>query len=359
NSEPCISNLLSIFEPIKSDHERNSIKMEALDFAKAYINDPEEVAKLAAEIAEQYGDKGFSIEGVDRQISWRISLITAVESFLLSHLDETDSGLSIADVNSLAEETLAFFLADDQQKEHILDLFQLLSGNISAKITDPNRRKTYGRTLYGVLDAQAIEEWVQFNIASLLSIVDEKELLELLWPLFIRHIKSGVFTKFDKPEVLKEIVQGWISGLPFRELMGIIGQRDAKMIWGTQLREFKIDNIVDLFEMKLAYDGGLLIGAVSEFVGTLDQDETGDLIDRLQIFQKRLKYGLPTEISIALYELGFSDRVISQDLAATLKISNSNKKELIILLRGSIGEASHVIEKYPKYFHNVLSKIVN
>ena len=359
NSEPCISNLLSIFEPIKSDHERNSIKMEALDFAKAYINDPEEVAKLAAEIAEQYGDKGFSIEGVERQVSWRISLITAVESFLLSHLDETDSGLSIADVNSLAEETFAFFLADDQQKEHIRDLFQLLSGNISAKITDPNRRKTYGRTLYGVLDAQAIEEWVQSNIASLLSIVEEIELLELLWPLFIRHIKSGVFTKFDKPEVLKEIVQGWISGLPFRELMGIIGQRDAKMIWGTQLREFKIDNIVDLFEMKLAYDGGLLIGAVSEFVGTLDQDQTGELIDRLQIFQKRLKYGLPTEISIALYELGFSDRVISQDLAATLKISNSNKKELIILLRGSIGEASHVIEKYPKYFHNVLSKIVN
>lgn len=358
NSEPCISNLLSIFDPIKSDDEKYTITMEALDFAKAYIDDPDEIAKLAAGIAARHGDKKFSRDGVERQIAWRISLICAVESFLLSHWDESDDGLSDADVTRLAEGTLAFFLADDQKKEHIRELFQLLAGNISANITDPARRKIYGRTLYGIQDAQAIEGWVQTNTDSLLSIVDETDALDLAWPLLTRHINSGVFTKFDKPEVLKEIAHGWISGKPFSDLLKIIRKRKAKMIWGTRRREFKIDHVVDVCEGTLAYDGALVVGAVCEFIETLDQDGTGDLINRLQLFQKRLKYGLPTETTIALYELGFSDRVIAQDLAASLNLAATQKKDLVKALKKDQDGARAVMEKYPSYFQERMNELL-
>ena len=358
NSEPCISNLLSIFDPIRSDDEKYTITMEALDFAKAYIDDPDEVAKLAAGIAARHGDKKFSRDGVERQIAWRISLICAVESFLLSHWDESENGLSEADVTRLAEGTLAFFLADDQKKEHIRELFQLLAGNISANITDPARRKIYGRTLYGIQDAQAIEGWVQTNADSLLTIVDETDALDLAWPLLTRHINSGVFTKFDKPEVLKEIAHGWISGKPFSDLLKIIRKRKAKMIWGTRRREFKIDHVVDVCEGTLAYDGALVVGAVCEFIETLDQDGTGDLINRLQLFQKRLKYGLPTEITIALYELGFSDRVISQDLAASLNLAATQKKDLVKALKKDRVEARAIMEKYPSYFQERMNELL-
>jgi len=202
----------------------------------------------------------------------------------------------------------AFFLADELKKDHIRELFKLLAGNISANITDPARRKIYGRTLYGIQDAQAIEGWVQSNAANLLSIVDETEAFELAWPLLTRHINGGVFTKFDKPEVLKEIAHGWISGQPFSDLLGIIRRRKAKMIWGTRRREFKIDHVVDVCEGTLAYNGALVVGAISEFIEIFNQDGIGELISRLQLFQKRLKYGLPTETTIVLYELGFSDR---------------------------------------------------
>lgn len=358
NSEPCISNLLSIFDPIKSDDEKYTITMEALDFAEAYINDPDEVAKLAAGIAAQHRDKKFSRDGVDRQIAWRISLICAVESFLLSHWDESEAGLSEAEVTRLAEETLAFFLADEQNKDHIRGLFQLLAGNISANITDPTRRRIYGRTLYGVQDAQAIEGWVQSNADGLLSIVDETEALDRVWPLLTRHINGGVFTKFDKPEVLKEIARGWISGSPFSDLLDIIRKRNAKVIWGAKRREFKIDHVVDVCEGTLAYDGALMLGAVCEFIETLDQDGTGDLINRLQLFQKRLKYGLPTETTIALYELGFSDRVISQDLAASLNLAATQKQDLVKALKQDRDGASAVMEKYPSYFQERMNELL-
>ncbi len=359
NSEPCISNLLSIFEPIKSDDDKYTITMEALDFAKTYISDPDEVAKLAAEITAQHGDKGFSRDGVERQVAWRISLICAIESFLLSHWDETENGLSDAEVIRLAEGTLAFFLANDQKKGHIRELFQLLAQNISANITDPARRKIYGRTLYGVQDAQAIERWIQSNAANLLSIVDETEILDLAWPLLTQHINGSVFTKFDKPEVLKEIAHGWISGKTFSDLLKIIHKRKAKMIWGTRRREFKIDHVVAVCEGTLAYDGALLIGALCEFIETLDQDGTGDLINRLQLFQKRLKYGLPTETTIALYELGFSDRLISQDLAVSLNLSGAQKKNLVKALKKDRDVAIAVIEKYPAYFQERMNELVS
>lgn len=350
NSEPCISNLLSIFAPIKSDDEKFTITMEALDFTKAYLTDPDEVAKLAAQIAAQHGDKGFSRDGVERQVVWRISLISAVESFLLSHWDETENGLSEADVTRLAEGTLAFFLADDQKKEHIRELFQLLAENISKNITDPARRKIFGRTLYGVLDAQAIEKWVQSNAANLLSFVDATEALDLVWPLLTQHINGGVFTKFDKPEVLKEIVHGWIIGKSFSDLLKIVHKRKTKMIWGSRRREFKIDHIVDVCEGTLAYDCALLVGALCEFIETLGQDDTEDNIDRIQLFQKRIKYGLPNESTIKLYELGFSDRVIAQELdAAICPIDGSNynvKKHLRVFHSEALG----VLAKYPSYF---------
>ena len=358
NSEPCTSNLLSIFDPIKSDDEQFTISIKALDFANAYISEPDEIAKLSAGIAAQHGDKRFSQDGVERQVAWRISLICAVESFLLSHWDENEDGLSEADVTRLAEATFAFFLADGQKKEHIRELFQLLAKNISANITNPARRKIYGRTLYGVQDAQAIEGWVQFNADSLLSIVDETETLYLTWPLLTRHINGGVFTKFDKPEVLIEIALGWISGLPFGDLLGIIRERKAKMIWGTRRREFKIDHVVDVCEGTLAYDGALLIGALCEFMETLDQDGSGDLVNRLQLFQKRLKYGLPTETTIALYELGFSDRVICQDFAVSLNLVATQKKDLVKALKQNRDGAKVLMEKYPSYFHERMNEIM-
>ena len=174
-----------------------------------------------------------------------------------------------------------------------------------------------------------------------------------------QHINSGVFTKFDKPEVLKEIAHGWISGKPFSDLLKIIRKRKAKMIWGTRRREFKINHVVEVCEGALAYDGALVVGAVSEFIETLDQDGTEDLINRLQIFQKRLKYGLPTETTIALYELGISDRVISQDLATSLNLTASQKTDLVKALKQDRDVATAVMEKYPSYFQDRMNELLN
>ena len=70
------------------------------------------------------------------------------------------------------------------------------------------------------------------------------------------------------------------------------------------------------------------------------------------------KYGLPTETTIALYELGFSDRVISQDLAASLNLAATQKKDLVKALKQDRDGTHAVIEKYPRYFQERMDELL-
>lgn len=358
NSEPCISNLLSIFEPIKSDNEKYYIPMEALGFIRAYIGDPDEIFRFGTKIVESNSKLGFTNSGVKSQITWKINLVCTVESYLLSNWEEAEDGLSENDVILLAEGTLAFFLAEEQKQENIRELFKLLAENISATIPEATRKQVYSRTLYGLRDAQAIEEWVQANVAQLLLISNEEEALDITWSLLKGYINNSMFKRFDNPGVLSDVAHEWIEGKSFIDLLDTIHQQGVRMIWGTKPRDFKVEHVVEVCEGALAYDGALLVGALCEFIGTLDQEGTNDLISCMQLFQKRLKYGLPTETTIALYELGFSDRVVSQDLATSLNISATLKSEVLLALKQNKDIARDVISKYPLYFQERMKSLL-
>ncbi len=349
NTEPCISNLLSIFEPIKSDNGKFSIVMKAMDFAKEYISDPVAIAKRSQEIAIQHKDKNFSKDGVERQITWKISLMSAIESFLMANWEPKADSIAEEEVISLAKQTLAYFLADDEKRGHILELFRLLAENISLKVSEPKRRRAYGRTLYGLRAAQEIDAWVQAHIVQLSSSSTDDEILDIVWPILAQHINNAVFNKCDKPAVLKEIANEWIQGKPFHELFDTLRRGDAKLIWGKTRRQFKIEHVIEICENGLAYDGTLLIGAIIEFIDILEQVEMKGLIKRLQLFQKRVKYGLPSEASIALYELGFSDRVIAQDLSQ-FNSRDTDKRTIKSKLRRKNSVVREALQKYPSYF---------
>jgi len=130
----------------------------------------------------------------------------------------------------------------------------------------------------------------------------------------------------------------------------ILQKGKAQLIWGTKRRQFNIDHVVEICESGLAYDGALLIGGLTSVLDLVEYDESNDLVGRLQLFQKRLKYGLPTNSTIALYELGFSDRVIAMDLALSLGLTAEQKKDVVKALKRNKSQVLAVMDKYPSYF---------
>jgi len=363
-SEECTSSLFNLI-PLEfkndrtksNDRKKYKLPVEVLSFANEHINGWDSLNEVVNQIVSTHSDIGFTEEVVKRQVKLFSHALSSIESFLISNLDEDESSLSKASID-LAEQTLAYHLADKEKRSIIRKLFNFLANNISITLTEIPRRKTFGKTLYGLNDAIEIETWVRDHIDVLLEAQNIEDIVDITWVLIARYIHNRTFERFDNKDVLKDIAKKWISGDSFHELFQIAESNNCKLKHGSRYHKIKLENIIDICEGGLAYDGGLLVSAVCEFVEYLSHEGTGELLNQLQLFQKRLKYGLPTKTSITLYELGFSDRVISQNLSTFLGLTAAQKQEIIIELRLKQDHAKEVINKYPEYFQEQMKLIL-
>ena len=358
NSEPCISNLLSIFDPIKSDDGKYYIDINALDFAKTYIDGSNDIHNWADEIVQEHHGKNFSHNGVTQQISWKINLICSLENFLLS-FESNEEKLTEANAIVLAEGTLAFYLADEEKKEQLRLLFKILADNIITNMKDSESRIVYGKTFYGIHDSQVILKWLSEYSDKLIVAENNNEIIEALWEIMEIYIHNNSFNKFNKPDILLEMVKKWVSGRSFSEIYQFSQDNDCKLGYSARPRKIKIENIVDIFEGGIAYDASLFVSTLAEFTNLLERNDKIKLFNILQFFQKHLKYGLPTKTAIALYEMGFADRVIAQDLALSLGLISIEKQEIIEELKKNKEKSQEVMAKYPSYFQNEMLKILN
>ena len=358
NSEPCISNLLSIFEPITSDDGKFYIDIKALDFAKTYIYGSNDIHNWADEIVQKYHDKNFSHNGVTQQISWKINLICSLENFLLS-FESNEEKLTESNAIVLAEGTLAFYLADEEKKEQLRLLFKILADNIITNMKDSESRIVYGKTFYGIHDSQVILKWLSEYSDKLIVAENNNEIIETLWEIMKNYIRNKSFNKFNKPDILLEMVKKWVSGCSFSEIYQFSKDNDCKLGYGTRPRKIKIENIVDIFEGGIAYDASLFVSTLAEFTNLLERNDKIKLFNILQFFQKHLKYGLPTKTAIAHYEMGFADRVIAQDLALSLGLISIEKQKIIEELKKNKEKSQEVMAKYPSYFQNEMLRILD
>ena len=353
NSEPCASNLLSLFDPIHNDEKKQLLNIDVLKLLNIYVENPDEVNDLAAKLASKYTDQGFTESSVGKQFAWKMSIIGAIESFLMFNMEDGDESDTFV-LPQLVEGTLAYYLADDEKKSQLREIFKVLSANITNNVADRDLRKIYGRTLYGLWDAKEIESWVNDNLDQLL-VCDQNDLVDLFWPLLSSHISNQSFVKSSQPDSMKELLKSWVGGFSFEEMFTQTVASGTKLIWGSRLREYQIDHVVDICENGFAYEGILLLGAVVEFVDNLEFEGKQPLIFSLQSFQKRLKYGLPSSESVTIHEMGFADRVISQELAQLLGSFNL-RFEAIFELRAKFAEAKKLITTYPSYYSEILNR---
>jgi POLQ-like helicase len=361
-SEPCISNLISIFDPLLSADRKTHIVMEALDFTKAYIEDPEAVESWAEKISDKHSDKKFEKGDLSAQIRWRADLISAIESFLVSNWPDTDEAISQGFAVELAKGTLAFHLADEAMRATILSLFQLLSDNVADAIKQLPKVKHFGRTLFGLHDARAISGWLDSHIEGLRHIQDRDELVDYIWPLLGEIITNKTAQKLTNPELLPETAKMWAQGHSYNAIWGFLKSSGAKLTWGSKFRSLTIQHIVNLCEGAFSFDGTLIIGAIIELIDQQqtdgDQDGDGELIERLQLLLKALKYGLPNETAIAIHEIGFSDRVVALQLHEALGQETGDKDTIKLLLRANPDISRSWMSEFPSFYTDKMDEII-
>jgi POLQ-like helicase len=225
-------------------------------------------------------------------------------------------------------------------------------------VATPEKRKVYGKTLYGVASSQEIEEWVRVNVSGLRACETTDEIVNLAWPLLSAHIQNDTFRKCDKPDALRNLTLGWVAGAPFNVLLQALQRQEARLISGKNFRKFNFERIIGICESGLAYDGSLLIGAVAGLVAYGFPDDTDKLRPKLLLLQKMLKYGLSSSASIALYEAGFSDRPLVAELTAALLFPDETRRAVVRKVREERDSVANIFEKYPTYFTYVLNDVI-
>jgi POLQ-like helicase len=358
NSEPVLSSLKTLFEPLKNDEHsfgrKVTLAMTPLQFLQAYMEGRSYLERLVDAVVKQHSDKGFTKKSLDEQVAWRDDVFATIESYLMSYWEGAE-GNGFA--QELAKGTLAYFLSSDEEKVQLVEIFELLANHIRRLVPDEEKRKVFGRTLQGLTRIVDLEAWIDSHINTLAEIEEHETLLRHLWPVIADGIGNGTFRKCERPELLLEVAIGWLKGVPFHELFAYLRANDVRITAGKQRRELTIEHVVEICESAFSYDGALLIGAVSDLL-TSRSEEKEVLVQSLNELHKRFKYGLPASSAIALYECGFADRAIASDLSIVIGVAPKTRSSAIGLLRENENVIRGVLRKYPDYFGSVLSALV-
>jgi hypothetical protein len=218
----------------------------------------------------------------------------------------------------------------------------------------------FARTLQGVTMNIELEKLITKQFETLKQFESHEELLRHLWPMITEGIENNSFQKIDKPEILLEMALLWISGESFADIFNTCKEQDVKIIWGKKSRELTVEHIVDICEMAFGYDGTLRIGAISDLLEAQESDDTEkeSLTERLNELHKRFKYGLPQTSSVVLYECGFADRIVAQNLSEIIGNTSIKRPAVVMQLKEKQEAVRQVLQEYPKYFDTCLTQLI-
>jgi len=358
-SEPCLSEIPTIFEPLKSVDNKKGITLKTDFFIKRYLDSPDLVDKLIEKILLDNPNGDFTKDNLEQQFNKKLNLVSAIENFMLSNWDEIEKLKGDDNYSNIVTKTLGYFLTDDEDiKSQLCELFNIIENNIRSKITEPEKRTIYGRTLCGLKEAVFIENWYNDNLHLLLSAVNEENLLEITWYILKETFINKTNIKVINIDNLKTVLFAWISGKSYKEVMEIFHQSNLEIKRGHNSREAKIGDVIDICDNKISFDGCLVLSAIYEFA-TQDVETNQNMMLLLQKLQKRLRYGLPNETSIIIYELGFCDRVIAQDIKNELNIFCTDRLDTIFSIKTNRDRALNCISKYPAYYQMKMKNLIN
>jgi hypothetical protein len=360
NSEPCASTLLSVLGPLKSDGGQVTLAVDPLEVVRDYVADEEGGGAWVSEAARRRTRRWFATETLRRQLAERRDILAAVESFLLAYWEDSGDEKTFGGgpVGELAKRTLAYHLASAEQRGQLVQVFELLAANVTARVGDAERRRVYARTLFGVGETVALEEWVARNLDRIAGCTDVDDLFHILWPCIAARIKNDTFQKWQPVETRKAFAKRWIAGDAFGALLDSMTAAGVRIGLGANPRKPKVEHIVEMGESALGFDGAHVLGASAELFELLAPEyaREGEPLRLLQVLQKRLKYGLPAGASIHLYEAGFADRPLALELAGAVPEITS-RSEVRNAMRKERPAVEVILDRYPRYFTEVFVRI--
>lgn len=355
NSESCLSQFLLLVHPESFEVSYDTtVTYDFYHLALARYNNNENYENGVMELVDDFG-KDYpaklhifigAVDRVNRSLD-------AIESYLLSFLTEDNE----RDLDLLVSSTFGYFLANEEEKDRMRTIFSVVRNYLLDIVNNANKRAIFSRTLLGIKQLLELERWVIENSEELMNCEVSSEILQLIIPKLVEYSENkclkAVITKSEIPD----IANMWINGMSYKQIFEYATENNIKIIRRKKETEIQLGEIIDICDDGFGYSSILIINAVSELLG-LNYEESEDACKLLVELSKQMRYGLPTQKSIIIYEAGFADRVIALKLAAELRgIRIKTKKQFQRTAQKRKDSLMEVLNEFPKIFSDRMSEL--
>lgn len=357
NSEETTSSLLELLAPVASPDGRNVLPVPIADVLQAYFKRGEELLAWAADMGDAHRQLGFDPRSLMKEISKRQKLLSALESYLMANRGAESFEEFLPRVRVLAASTLAYSMADEPTKTSLVQLFELSAAHIERLVPEPARQAMFAKTLLGAFDSAKVEAWVQERADALRALTTTDAWLQAVWPLLSSLVDDKFLTSIEPAGIAMQLAQGWMRGDTYRQLFDMAAGAEASKPWGeNERRKVTEADVLQFLEGCLGFDCPLVVAAVWQFLFSAT-GLNGAEADVLNEFQKSLAYGLPSNITVSIYESGLADRQVAQDVALNLWLTGYDGADFRAALNESREVVAITLSVYPSYFRTVLDSL--
>lgn len=338
-SEPCSSSILHLAQSLVIDYEL-SIKSGAYaNYIIEHYNEDDCFKNLSNSlhkfIKNKYPSK--KTDSLENELSLRKSIIETIENYLCMVFaeNEQDDGHIIA--NEICKNTLAYFLASEEEKIILEKLFDV----IATKIKRFNTKQVYNfsRSMIGIDLLLVIEKWIaERGITEIC--YTESELFDMIITFFKEtHVIKKVVDSFDA------VCKLWIEGKMPKEIHKETG-----------CDIFEID---ECCSKVLSYELNFFIGNICDMISISDDEEQINPYSLLCLLQQKVKYGVPTKTAISICEKIFNDRHLSVKIATILGDDNIGTEEIVAIIKNNEERIKEMLKGYPEYFEERLRFVLH
>jgi hypothetical protein len=233
-------------------------------------------------------------------------------------------------VEELVAKTFAYHLGNDEQKEALSVIFQLIAQKIMSDIK-PEKISYYAKSLYGIDVSNRVLSWIDEKNEELENSSDD-QLLVAISNLFVQLFPN--LSKINADELIS-VARLWMSGETY------VG------IYNAQQGTLNMSQIEKLCISTISYNMSLLIGNILDAI----DNQAEELSEQLAMLQKMIKYGVSSRFQILICENLFDERILAKQFDDAFGQAHISEKELKQYMTANNKKALKILEQYTDYFN--------
>lgn len=339
SSEKCSSSILSLVKNLEVDYDTIYEGLGIAKYILKKLDDPNCYIDLAKKINAAYlaQKPSRTQNNILGEILFKQEVLFQIENYLCLAFACNDTDLTNQEIAlSICQNTLAYALASDEEKELIEQFFIKTEEKLRNYTTEQLRGYSYG--MLGVDLSVKIEEWiVEKELTE--KVVSEEDLLSLIVEFFLQNEEC----KFK--DKLYEMCCLWIKGKTPIEISLETG--------------CDISDVDDVCNKVISYRLNILVGNICDLINVPEDDDTRvNPYTTLNILQNKIKYGVSSQTAISICEKVFNDRVLASKMSEILVSETIDSDSILHIVKWFEDSVMDLLKGYPGYFSERLNYLL-